>query len=181
MTLPDGFSNFGGFLDLAEQETLLRQVQALSFVRDRFRGQELKRRFAQFGYEYVSTGRGLRLASVFPDFLTALVAKTMMHCPSHAEFDQCIVTHYPRGAGIGWHTDADRFGDVIIAISLAGNARLRFRANGATSHSHECIVTPGSLYIMRGSARWNYQHQVVPVKADRYSLTFRHVLEPERD
>ena len=24
-------------------------------------------------------------------------------------------------------------------------------------------------------ARWNYQHQVIPVKAERYSITFRYV------
>ena len=100
----------------------------------------------------------------------------MMHCPSDTRFDQCIVTYYPVGAGIGWHTDAERFGDTILAVSLAGQAKLRFRPNGATKHTHEQVVTPGALYVMHGRARWEYQHQVVPVKTDRYSLTLRQVL-----
>jgi alkylated DNA repair dioxygenase AlkB len=85
------------------------------------------------------------------------------------------------GAGIGWHTDADRFDDTILAVSLAGHAKLRFRPNGATEHTHELIVAPGALYVLQGPVRWEYQHQVVPVKNDRYSLTFRTVrTEPKR-
>lgn len=35
--------------------------------------------------------------------------------------------------------------------------------------------SPGSLYAMHGPARWEYQHRVVPVTQDRWSLTFRQV------
>jgi alkylated DNA repair dioxygenase AlkB len=152
----------------------------LTFAHDRFRGQELKREYAQFGYRYVSTGRKLQPAPGVPDFLRELVTKAGAHYPKVATFNQCIATHYPSGAGIGRHTDADRFGDVIIAISLGGNAKLRFRPDGAAQDTYELIVAPGSLYVMQGPARWNYQHQVLPVKTDRYSLTFRQVLEQQQ-
>jgi alkylated DNA repair protein (DNA oxidative demethylase) len=127
---PDGFSYIESFLTSAQHDSLLTEVEALQFARDRFRGQQLKRTYAQFGYTYLSTGRKLRQAPPFPGFLTGLVEKAAPHCPQGATFDQCIVARYPAGAGIGWHTDAHRFGDCIIAVSQSGPARLQFRTKG---------------------------------------------------
>jgi alkylated DNA repair dioxygenase AlkB len=64
-----------------------------------------------------------------------------------------------------------------MAVSLGAEARLQFRPNGSEEVSGEVRTAPGSLYVLRGPARWEYQHQVVAVKAVRYSLTFRHVAE----
>ena len=116
--LLDGLSYNDHFLSPDEQRTLVQTILALDFVHDRFRGQQLKRRYAQFGYAYASTGRRLTPAPAFPPFLTAIVEKANARHPSGVAFDQCIITHYPPGAGIGWHTDAAGFGEVIIAVSL---------------------------------------------------------------
>jgi alkylated DNA repair dioxygenase AlkB len=175
--LPDGCSYVPEFLTANEQQILLHELATLSFAHDSFRGQQLKRSYAQFGYAYASTGRKVKPAAPFPHFLTALTEKTAPYTPEPALFNQCIITHYPKTAGIGWHTDADRFGECIIAVSLGGSARLQFRPNGSTEVAAELILTPGSLYVMTGPARWEYEHQVKPVKTDRYSLTFRHVLQ----
>jgi alkylated DNA repair protein (DNA oxidative demethylase) len=179
MTTPDGFAYIPKFLTPSEQATLLVQLRELAFAHDTFRGQQLKRSYAQFGYAYGSTGRKLQPAPSFPTFLHDLISKALPHCPVGTAFDQCIITHYPAGAGIGWHTDAPAFGDCIIAVSLAGMARLQFRPNGSTPVSHEQIAEPGSLYVMRGTARQDYQHQVPAVKTDRYSLTFRSVMHTQ--
>jgi hypothetical protein len=80
-------------------------------------------------------------------------------------------------SGIGWHTDAPRFGECVVGVSLGGDARFQFRPNGSEEVSYEIKAAPGSLYLMRGPTRWEYQHQVVPVKTERFSLTFRHVAE----
>ena len=143
-----------------------------------FRGQRLKRCYAQFGYAYVSTGRKLGFAAPMPEFLAGIIEKGILYCPESTRFNQCIVTLYPRGAGIGWHTDAQRFGECVMAISLSAEGRLQFRPTDSKP-TYELKVAPGSLYVMRGPARWHYQHQVVPVKAVRYSLTFRYVSEAE--
>jgi alkylated DNA repair dioxygenase AlkB len=163
MTLPAGFSYIDNFLSPDEQDNLLQTIRTLDFTHDTFRRQTLKRSYAQFGYAYVSTGRKLKPAAQFPDFLTALIEKTTPYTPELAIFNQCIFTHYPKGAGIGWHMDADRFGECIIAVSIAGAARLQFRPNGSTAAAAELIVAPGSLYVMTGPARWGYQHQVVSI------------------
>jgi hypothetical protein len=98
-TPPPGFSYISGFLSPDEQLSLLGHLRSLDYAHDTFRGQRLKRRYAQFGYAYVSTGRRLTPVAPLPDFLTAIIVKGRPHCPEGSRFNQCIVTHYPEGAG----------------------------------------------------------------------------------
>jgi alkylated DNA repair dioxygenase AlkB len=174
---PEGLVYVANFLSGEEQAALLRELRALDYQHDTFRGQRLKRGYAQFGYAYVSTGRKLEIAATLPEYLQAVIRKARAYCPDGVSFNQCIVTHYPPGSGIGWHTDAPRFGECVVGVSLGSEARLQFRPNGAEEATYEVRAAPGSMYLMRGPARWGYQHQVVPVKTERYSLTFRHVGE----
>jgi len=133
----------------------------------------LKRSYAQFGHSYVSTGQRLTAATPFPSFLVKLGQKVTPYISDGTTFEQCIITNYPSGAGIGWHTDADKFGDCIIGISLGGTARMQFRLNTAKNIVFEQIIAPGSIYVMCAAARWDHQHQIVPQKTERYSLTLR--------
>jgi alkylated DNA repair dioxygenase AlkB len=174
---PEGFLYVADFLSAQEQETLLRHLHALDFHHDTFRGQRLRRGYAQFGYAYVSTGRKLEESAAMPEWLLPVLRRAQALCPDGGALIQCIVTHYPPGSGIGWHTDAPRFGECVVGVSLASAARLQFRPNGAEEAAYEVRAAPGSMYLMRGPARWDHQHQVVPVKSERYSLTFRHVAE----
>ena len=174
---PEGFRYLPNFLGPEEHLALLRRLEGLEYTHDRFRGRELKRGYAQFGRAYVSSGRRLELAPPLPEFLAVVVAGALPHCPPGSHFDQCIVTQYPPGAGIGWHTDAPRFGDCIAGVSVGAEAKFQFRANGSEEAAYEQRAAPGSLYVMSGPARGLFQHQVVPVKALRYSLTFRSVAD----
>lgn len=176
-TAPDGLSYVADFLNPEEHAALLRELQALEYEHDVFRGQRLKRGYAQFGYAYVSTGRKLERVADMPDFLRSVIEKAQAIHQGCEPFNQCIVTHYPPNSGIGWHTDAPRFGECVVGVSLGGEARFQFRPNGSEEVSYEIWADPGSMYLMRGPARWEFQHQVVPVKAERFSLTFRHVAE----
>jgi len=88
---------------------------------------------------------------------------------------EVIITEYPAGAPIGWHRDAPQF-ELIVGVSLAGSCRLRLKPiNGGKISS--VILEPGSAYVMRGTARWSYQHSIAPVKELRYSITFRTLRE----
>src|SRR5207253_771679 len=115
--VPAGFRYFADFLGAEEAAELAERVRSLDFTHDRFRGRPLKRAYAQFGFAYVTTGRRLQAAPPFPDWLARLVARCLACCPRETAFEQCIVTRYSAGAGIGWHTDADCFGDCIAAVS----------------------------------------------------------------
>jgi alkylated DNA repair protein (DNA oxidative demethylase) len=180
-TAPEGFVYIPDFLSEAEQAILLRELRTMNYQHDIFRGQRLKRSYAQFGYAYVSTGRKLEATAPMPECLQAVIRKAQAHCPDGVVFNQCIVTHYPPGSGIGWHTDAPRFGECIVGVSLGSEARFQLRPNGTEEASYEIRAAPGSMYLLRGPARWEYQHQVVPVRTERYSLTFRHVAEEASD
>src|SRR5690242_11863088 len=100
LSAPDGFQYFADFLNDAAQVELLARVKQLDFTHDSFRGQTLKRGYAQFGFAYVSTGRKTVPAPAWPEFLTTLATAARTHCPDCVQFNQCIVTHYPAGAGI---------------------------------------------------------------------------------
>jgi alkylated DNA repair dioxygenase AlkB len=89
-----------------------------------------------------------------PAFLRAVSDRARLHCPDGAELNHCIVTHYPAGSGIGWHTDAPRFGECVVGVSLGGEARLQFRPIGAEEPSYEVRASPGLMYLMRGPVRW---------------------------
>ncbi len=177
MVAPEGLVYIPDVLSRTEQEDLLQGVRALRYTHDVFRGQTLKRGYAQFGYAYVSTGRKLTAAPPMPAFLQTLREKTRPYYPKDILLAQCIVTQYPPGAGIGWHTDAPVFGEYIVGVSLAAAARLQFKPNRSQDVSYELTVSPGSIYVMHGTVRWQYQHQLVPVKIERYSLTFRSVAQ----
>ena len=86
-----------------------------------------------------------------------------------------MVTRYPPGAGIGWHVDAPRFAECILGISLGGMARFQFGLQVTKQACWEVKLLSDSLYAMRGSARLAFEYQVLPIKLERYSLTFRHV------
>ncbi len=172
---PEGLVYVEDFLSGAEQASLLSDLRALTYTHDTFRGKTMKRCWAQFGYEYVSIGQKLIPAPPMPGFLQAVIDKARPYYPRESRFEQCIVTKYKPGSGIGWHTDAPRFGDCILGVSLASPARLQFRPNKSAEVSFEVAAAPGSIYVLQGISRWQYQHRIVPVKAERYSLTFRSV------
>ena len=84
-----------------------------------------------------------------------------------------LVTEYALGAAIGWHKDRPEFEDVI-GISLGAPCFFRFRRKKGTRWERAAIeLQPGSSYLMRGPARWDWQHSIPPVDKLRYSVTFR--------
>ncbi len=81
LNYPEGFSYIPNFLSPQEHDGCVEQIRALPFVHDSFRGQQLKRSYAQFRFAYASTGRKLVAAPPFPDWLQALALKAATHCP----------------------------------------------------------------------------------------------------
>ena len=90
-----------------------------------------------------------------------------------------MVTEYSPGAPIGWHRDAPQFG-TIIGISLASASRMRFKPYKAEGKPVSLTLEPRSIYLMRGPARWKFQHSIPAVKELRYSITFRTLRSREK-
>ena len=177
----DGLQYHPGLLTAEHLAKLLAWTETLELSRQMVRGRPLRRAQAFFGYRYLAVGRTLVPAGPFPDILTDLVADALPLCPPRYEFDQCIVSMYPGGAGIGWHTDAPAFDDCIFGVSLGAQATMLFRPSNTERSTHALRVVPGSIYVMQGQARWDFQHMVRPVAATRWSFTFRCVIRAGRN
>lgn len=176
-TPPVGFHYEPEFLDVKEHTALFERVKELTFDHPEVRGHPLKRGYVQYGSEYITATKKLKPAPPLPEFLVAIVEKARPHCPECLPFNQCIITYYPKGAQFTPHIDKPCFGDCIFAVSLGAAARFQFQPADSDETCYELGLAPGSLYVMSGPARWDYKHGLPELKATRYSLTFRHVLE----
>ena len=64
-------------------------------------------------------------------------------------------------AGFDWHTDIAPNGEITTITTLIGSALFKIRQN-PTNPTTPVFLTPGSLVLLSGPARWDYEHCVVP-------------------
>ncbi len=172
--LPGGFLYRPDFITPEEESELLAGIAGLEFAQVRMRGVTAKRRVAHFGWVYGYESWRITPGAAIPSFLEPLRARAGdLVSAEPGELAEALVTEYSPGAAIGWHRDAPMFG-VVVAVSLLGSGRLRFRRGEAGSReTSEIRVEPRSAYVLSGSARSDWQHSIPPVEALRYSITFR--------
>ncbi|HEY0053695.1 MAG TPA: alpha-ketoglutarate-dependent dioxygenase AlkB, partial [Caulobacteraceae bacterium] len=78
---------------------------------------------------------------------------------------------------IGWHRDRPDY-DLVAGVSLLSPAVFRLRRReGAAWLRRSLTVEPRSAYVMHGPARYEWEHSLRPVRARRYSVTFRTLRE----
>ena len=172
--LPEGFCYYEDILSQEEEATLLAGVRALAFGEVRMRGQVARRRTIQFGWTYGYETWRVDPGPDIPEFLLGLRVRAAALVAMDPEaLAEAIVTHYPPGAGIGWHRDPPAFG-VVIGVSLLGTCRFRFQqGRDAARRTRALILAPRSAYVLDGVARWQWQHAIPPGREERYSVTFR--------
>jgi len=172
--LPDGFVYRPDVISEAEEDTLLRGLRALAFGEIRMRGQVARRRTVHFGWTYGYETWRVEPGPPIPAFLSGLRTRAAALAGVAPDaMAEVLVTHYPPGAGIGWHGDAPAFG-VVVGVSLLGAARFRFQqGRGAARRTRALTLAPRSAYVLDGAARWQWQHAIPPGREERYSVTFR--------
>lgn len=174
--LPAGFAYRPNFTSEEEERQILAHLRQLPFEQGLYRGFVAKRRIVAFGLSYSFETNQLTPAAPIPDFLLPLRARIKELVPDADpdDFVEALATQYPPGASIGWHRDAPQFGGVVFGVSLAASCRMRLRLETADEYLIASLdLAPRSAYVMRGEARWRWQHSIPPVKAERYSITFR--------
>jgi len=184
ITAPEGFVYRDDLITRAEEVALLEQMQSLPFKPFEFQGYLGKRRVVSFGWRYDYDRMALLGSTPLPDFLLPLrqIAADFAGLQPD-DLQQVLINEYDTGAGVGWHRDRGMFEDVI-GISLGSACRFRFRhatEDDGRADRREAdrwarlspVLQPRSAYIMRGPARWMWEHSVPPVPALRYSITFR--------
>jgi DNA oxidative demethylase len=160
--LPEGLLYRSDFLTFDEEGVLLELLDRLTFEPIVMRGVTARR-------------SALRYEGELPDWLEALRERGAAFAGlAPTDLVQALVQRYPPGAPIGWHRDYGVYG-VVVGISAGADARMRFRRESETT---ELLIERRSAYVLAGSARWEWEHQVPPVKELRYSITFRSLRPP---
>ncbi|KLT42382.1 hypothetical protein CC85DRAFT_285614 [Cutaneotrichosporon oleaginosum] len=71
---------------------------------------------------------------------------------------QAILNLYTPGSGITPHIDLPRrYADGIVGASLTGGCVMTFTRGAAR---HDVYLPPRSVYVMSGSARWEWAHGI---------------------
>ena len=178
-TLPQGLLYHEGFVDADEEAALLKEIEALPLQPARYKAYSARRLVASFGGEVDDATNRLRPGPPLPPFLEPLRRRAAQWAGIQPEtFVHARVACYPPGTPLGWHRDMPHF-DAVFGLSLAGTARLRLRRHpgaapaGRGAGVLELELAPRSAYLLRGVARWGWQHSIAPTPALRYSITLR--------
>ena len=175
--LPPGLIYRADFLERDEELTLLEHIRALPLREAQYRQYTARRRTVNYGFSYDFQHLEAKPAPPIPEFLAPLRARAAQWAGVVAEdFVQGLIAEYTPGTPLGWHRDVPNF-ELIVGISLAGTARIRFRPYPWKPERRREVfaleLEPRSAYILRDEARWGWQHSVPPTKELRYSITFR--------
>lgn len=176
-SLPEGLVYQPEFLTRAEEAALLEVIGHLPLEAMRYRGFTARRRVASFGGQYDFDANRLQPTAPLPPSLQPLRRKAAAWMGVAPEaFTHALVAQYQEGTPLGWHRDVPDF-EEVVGISLLNEAVLRFRPYPPREPKRAGViklrVAPRSIYLLRGPARWAWQHSVAPTHALRYSITFR--------
>jgi alkylated DNA repair dioxygenase AlkB len=164
------------FIDRAEETELVALIQSLPLAEARYREFTARRRIVSFGGSYDFTNHELRAAGAIPETLHPLRARMAeLMGVEAATINHALVAEYQPGSPLGWHRDVPEF-ELVGGVSLHGRARLRFRPyphRKGDRTGFRLDLEPRSAYVLRGPARWNWQHAISETKELRYSITFR--------
>ncbi|MDB5875100.1 MAG: 2OG-Fe(II) oxygenase [Ramlibacter sp.] len=175
--LPEGMVYQRDFLEPGEEAGLIELVTGMPLKEMRYQNYIARRRVMSFGGSYDFSAQRLNPAPPIPDVLQPLRAKVAAWLGVTPEaFTQVLVAEYREGTPLGWHRDVPDFEDVV-GVSLLNPAVMRFRPYPPREPKKagviKVVVEPRSVYLLRGPARWAWQHSVSPGRLLRYSITFR--------
>ena len=153
------------------------RIEQLPLAPMKYRQYEALRRVVSYGGQYDFSAQQLHAAEPIPAWLQPLRARAAQWLGVAPEaFSQALVAEYRTGTPLGWHRDVPDFED-IVGISLGHPAVMRLRPyppeSGTRAEVLKLTLAPRSIYLLRGPARWNWQHAVSPTQGLRHSITFR--------
>jgi alkylated DNA repair dioxygenase AlkB len=175
--LPDGLVYEDGFLSAPEEAALIELIARLPLQEARYKSYTARRRVVSYGGRFDYDANELLPSGALIEELHPLRARVAQWAGIAPEaLAHVLVAEYLPGTPLGWHRDVPDFEDVY-GVSLGSTALLRLRPYPPVRPRREDIiklpVQPRSIYALRGTARWGWQHSVAPVDAARWSITFR--------
>ncbi|HEY9635756.1 MAG TPA: alpha-ketoglutarate-dependent dioxygenase AlkB [Coleofasciculaceae cyanobacterium] len=186
-----GLTYIPNYINGAQHQKLLNKIDQEVWS---IESVEFKRRIQQHGYRYEYKNDILVSSSYLgplPDWAGS-IARQLYDDGFMAKVpDQVTVNEYEPGQGLTSHVDCVTcFGGTIITLSLSSTYVMEF-TQIQTQERTKILLSPGSLLILRGEARYLWQHSVTPCKIDNYNgkefvrsrrvaLTFREALFPHK-
>ena len=175
--LPEGMRYEQDFLSAEEETALLHRIGSLPLVPMQYRGYTALRRVVSYGGQYDFSSQRLGAAEPMPRWLQPLRERAAAWLGIDPDrFSHALVAEYRPGTPLGWHRDVPDFEDVV-GVSLLNDAVMRFRPYPPREPKRADVlrltVAPRSIYLLRGAARWSWQHSVAPTRSLRYSITLR--------
>jgi alkylated DNA repair dioxygenase AlkB len=182
--LPEGLLYQPDFLSPTEEAELVARIAQLPLAPMQYQQYTARRRVVSYGGQYDFSAQRLEAAAPLPDWLEPLRERAAAWIGiAPAQFTHALVAEYQPGTPLGWHRDVPDFEDVV-GISLLNEAVMRFRRYPPEAPKKADVVkltlAPRSIYLLRGPARWAWQHSVAPTKLLRYSITLRTPAERRR-
>jgi len=175
--LPESLRYEPDFLDPDEERELIGLVRGLPFEAARYKEYTARRRVVSYGGSFDYDANRLRPSADLIDALHPLrtrVAQWLGVDPPHLV--HVLVAEYAPGTPLGWHRDMPDF-EEVVGVSLGGEATMRFRPYPPVQPKRGDVIrltlAPRSIYLLRGVARWRWQHSVALTKTLRWSITFR--------
>ncbi|KAJ3274790.1 hypothetical protein HDV01_001993 [Terramyces sp. JEL0728] len=183
------------FVSREEEEILTRNVKEQGELG---RWEALHQRSVQhYGYrfDYPTNDVDRRAIDVknteveLPEWTLNILARYMQAFPHLPKPNQLTMNHYIPGGGIPYHTDRhSSFISPILIYSMAADIVMDFKSLDDKVTS--VVLERGSLVVMDGKARYEYQHAIKPRNVDiidglvqerreRWSLTFRNIRDGE--
>lgn len=174
--LPPGLVYRSNFISPQEEAELLDEIGQLPLVEAKYKEFTARRRIVSYGGTYDFSSNELLPAGPIPAFLLPLRDRVAAWAGvAAALFTHALIAEYKAGTPLGWHRDVPDF-EIVAGISLAGEGRMRLRRYPHVKGRRETLsldLEPRSAYLLRGEARWGWQHSIPPTKNLRYSITFR--------
>lgn len=183
-----GLRFIAGWLTPDACESLLASIDAAEW------SSELRRRVQHYGHRYDYGRRSVTPdasadAPPIPAWARESAERLVREGIMAEEVDQAIINEYEPGQGISAHVDCvPCFGPVVAAISLGSECDMDF-THPEDGTKVTVRLTPGSLCVMTGPARYTWRHSIAARKSDpgpsgriprgrRVSVTYRTVLTP---
>jgi alkylated DNA repair dioxygenase AlkB len=175
--LPRGLEYRDDFVSADEEDALLASITQLPLAEARYRGYTARRRILAFGTRYDFDDNRLAPADPLPAFLRPLIERAASWAGVAPEaLAAALLAEYRPGTPLGWHRDVPNY-EIVVGISLGAPALMRLRPYPPGPPRESEMITldlaPRCAYILRGVARWNWQHSIAPVRALRHSITLR--------
>jgi alkylated DNA repair protein (DNA oxidative demethylase) len=173
--LPEGMRVVPNVISGDDELRLLEVLRGLELHPYVAHGQPSLRRVRSFGMARVAGAYDVGEAAPWPDELEPVrdIAATLLG-RSREDIVQLHVSHYPPGAGIGWHRDLPVFGSAVAGVSLLSACDLQLRrGDGRGAEKLIAHLESRSGYVISGPARWQWQHRIAPLRSERWSLTMR--------